>query len=72
MTETEPFLTRDQLRQRLNEAGYPITAAYFNKVCLPSQGGGPVVATIWGRRPLYRLSDGLAWAAVRRSEPVRV
>jgi hypothetical protein len=58
-------LTREQLRQRLNAAGYPITASYFAKVCLPSVGGGPPVARQWGKRPLYEWDAGLAWAEAR-------
>jgi hypothetical protein len=64
-TFSSPLLTREQLRQRLNESGYPITASYFNKVCLPSVGNGPPVAKQWGKRPLYNLADALAWAEAR-------
>jgi len=60
-----PLLTREQLCQRLNERGYPITASYFNKVCSPSVNAGPPVAKYWGKRPLYHLEAGLAWAEAR-------
>ena len=61
-TTSVPLLTREQLRHRLNECGYPISASYFNKVCLPSVNAGPPVAKQWGKRPLYNLEAGLAWA----------
>ena len=64
-TSSAPLLTREQLRHRLNERGYPISASYFNKVCLPSVNGGPPVAKQWGKRPLYELDAGLAWAESR-------
>jgi hypothetical protein len=64
-TEKPPLLTREQLRQRLNARGYPISASYFNKVCLPSVSAGPPVAKQWGKRPLYDLDAGLAWAESR-------
>lgn len=66
-----PLLTREQVRQRLNESGYPISASYFNKVCLPSVGGGPPVAKQWGKRPLYDLAAALAWAEARCSSPTQ-
>jgi hypothetical protein len=71
MTETtkSALLTREQVRQRLNERGYPITASYFNKVCLPSRNAGPPVAKLWGKRPLYDLNAALAWAEARCTEP---
>jgi hypothetical protein len=63
---TEPvLLTREQLRQRLNQHGYPISASYFNKVCLPSVNAGPPVARQWGKRPLYDFQSALAWAEAR-------
>jgi hypothetical protein len=64
-----PLLTREQLRQSLNEAGYPIAASYFDKICLPSKNSGPPVAKQWGKRPLYKLDDGLAWAENRCKTP---
>jgi hypothetical protein len=59
------FLTREQLRERLNALGYPLTATYFHKICLPSRNAGPPISKWWGRRPLYKLDDGLAWAEAR-------
>jgi hypothetical protein len=62
---TTPLLTREQLRQRLNSQGYPISASYFSKICLPSVNAGPPVAKLWGKRPLYDLEAALAWAESR-------
>jgi len=63
---TEPaLLTREQLRIKLNERGHPLTASYFNKISLPSVNAGPPVAKWWGKRPLYRLNEALAWADSR-------
>jgi hypothetical protein len=60
-----PLLTRDQVRECLNAAGYPLKASYFNKICLPSRNAGPPIAKRFGKRPLYRMSDALAWAEAR-------
>jgi hypothetical protein len=63
--KSPPLLTREQLRQRLNERGYVMSASYFSKICLPSRNEGPPVAKQWGKRPLYDLDAGLAWAEGR-------
>lgn len=68
-TMPERLLTREQLRQTLNERGYVISASYFSKICLPSRNGGPPVAKQWGKRPLYDLDAGLAWAERRCKAP---
>jgi hypothetical protein len=61
------FLLREPLRLELNARGYPITRTTFNKLCLPAIGGGPPVAKWFGKRPLYRLDEALAWAESRCS-----
>ena len=66
--EKKPLVTREQLRQQLNERGYVISASYFSKICLPSRNEGPPVARQWGKRPLYDPDEGLAWAE-RRCKP---
>jgi hypothetical protein len=63
--EKKPLLTREQLRHELNARGYVMSASYFHKICLPSRNAGPPVAKHWGKRPLYNLEDGLAWAEGR-------
>jgi hypothetical protein len=65
--QTAPLFTREQLRLKFNELGYPLTASYFQKICLPSVNAGPPVAKWWGRRPLYHLEGALAWAESRYS-----
>jgi hypothetical protein len=62
---SSPLLTREQLRQQLNERGYVISAGYFNYLCLPSRKMGPPIDRWWGARPLYDLAAGLAWAEGR-------
>jgi hypothetical protein len=62
-----PLLTREQLRLRLNERGYPITPSYWSKINLPSINAGPPVAKWFGKRPLYSLDEALAWAESRCS-----
>lgn len=59
------FLTREQLRVHLGAIGYQVAATYFHKICLPSVNAGPPVAKWFGRRPLYTLADGIAWAESR-------
>jgi hypothetical protein len=66
-TGPKPKLTREQLRVKLNELGYPLTKSYFDKLCLPSVNAGPPVAMWWGKRPLYELDGGIAWAESRCS-----
>jgi hypothetical protein len=61
----EQLLTRERVRLQLNELGFPLTASYFQKICLPSVNAGPPVAKWWGKRPLYRLDEALAWAEAR-------
>lgn len=67
--EPAPLLTREQLRQRLNDRGFVISAGYFNRLCIPSRNQGPPVAKWWGSRPLYELDAGLAWAGQRCRKP---
>lgn len=67
--QKKPLLTREQLRYELNSRGYPMSASYFNKICLPSVNEGPPVSKQWGKRPLYDLEAGLAWAERRCKSP---
>jgi hypothetical protein len=66
-SKSSPLLTREQVRLRLNEQGFPLTASYFNKICLPSRNAGPPIAKWWGKRPLYDLGAALDWAESRCS-----
>jgi hypothetical protein len=56
-TSPDALLTREQLRLRLNDRGYPITTSYWAKINLPSVNAGPPVEKWFGKRPLYKL-DG--------------
>jgi hypothetical protein len=63
---SKPLMTRKQALAFLLEHGFPITEAYFNKLCLPSRNAGPPVAKLWGGgRPLYHADKVLAWAEAR-------
>lgn len=59
------LLTRKQLAEKLRDTGYPIGDSTLAKLCAPSVGEGPPVAAYWGRRPLYKFDDGVAWAVAR-------
>jgi hypothetical protein len=63
---TDPeYVTRDELRQRLNAIGVPITAGTMSQICAPARGEGPPIAGYWGRVAMYRLDEGLAWGRAR-------
>ena len=63
----DAFLTRVALATALKEAGFPISGATL--ATKATRGGGPPYQ-LFGRRPLYRWSDGLDWARSRLSAPV--
>jgi hypothetical protein len=65
--EPKRFMTRKQALQFLHEHSFPISEAYFNKICLPSRKAGPPVARWWGGKPLYDPDATLAWAESRCS-----
>lgn len=67
--QKKPLLTREQLRYELNMRGFPMSSSYFNKICLPSVNAGPPVCKQWGKRPLYSLEEGIAWAEARCTKP---
>lgn len=62
------LLRRDQTAEALTEAGYPTAPATL--ATKASRGGGPPYRT-FGRWPLYRWGDALAWAEARLSPPRR-
>jgi hypothetical protein len=68
----EKLLTRTELADGLSALGYKITAEYLSQ--LAHRGLGPPVELFWGgrRRPLHKLSRGIAWAKSRctPAEPV--
>jgi hypothetical protein len=67
MTE-EKALGRKEAAQFLSERGYKTALATLAKLaCI---GGGPVFHS-FGRKPLYREADLLAWARARTTGPRR-
>jgi hypothetical protein len=58
-------MTRKQALEFLHAHGFPLSEAYFNKLCLPSRNSGPPVARWWGGKPLYAAEATLAWAESR-------
>jgi hypothetical protein len=70
---TPKLLTREQLRRFLNAEGYPITKSQLEKLGMPACGEGPPIAGYWGRSPLHKQEDALAWAQGRmRPEPYSI
>jgi hypothetical protein len=60
--DCERLLGRKDAAQLLTERGYKTAPATLAKLaCI---GGGPPFES-WGRRPLYREADLLAWARAR-------
>jgi hypothetical protein len=66
--DLDTLLPRDQMAAALTEAGYPIKAATL--ATKATRGGGPPYQ-VFGRRPLYRWGDALAWAKGRLTAPRR-
>ena len=64
----KPLLTREELRQYINDAGIPLGASTLEKLCMPSRNEGPPVEAWWGARPLYNPERGLEWAKGRLSQ----
>lgn len=66
--DNERKLTRAEAAAFLTERGYRVAYATLNKYA--TVGGGPLF-TSFGRRPLYRPVDLLAWVAEKSSAPRR-
>jgi len=66
-TEIERRLTRTEAAAFLTERGYRVAYATLNKYA--TVGGGPVFES-FGRRPLYKPADLLAWVA-SKTTPAR-
>ena len=62
----EALLPRSRTAEALTEAGYPIKLATL--ATKATRGGGPPFQ-LFGRKPLYRWGDALAWAQSRLSAP---
>ncbi|MGH7120238.1 MAG: hypothetical protein ACREFP_14830 [Acetobacteraceae bacterium] len=63
----DALLTRPQAAAALSEAGFPTAPKTLSTKA--SRGGGPPFRR-WGRKPLYRWGDCLAWAQSRLSLPI--
>jgi hypothetical protein len=61
-------LTRREASEYLTERGYSVATSTLAK--LATVGGGPIYKS-FGRRPLYRPADLLAWVTSRSTGPRR-
>ncbi len=59
--------TRQQIAKALTEAGFPVASGTL--ATKATRGGGPPFR-LFGRKPLYRWGDALAWAQGRLSPQV--
>jgi hypothetical protein len=66
--DPDEMLRRHALAGALTEAGYPTAPATL--ATKATRGGGPPFR-LYGRIPLYRWADALAWAESRLSPPRR-
>lgn len=67
-TDVERRLSRAEAAAFLSERGYRIARTTLNKyACI---GGGPLFEC-FGRRPLYKPADLLAWAVSKTTGPHR-
>ena len=64
----DTLLRRRDLAQALTDNGYPTAPATL--ASWATRGGGPPYR-MWGRIPLYRWGDALAWAERRLTKPRR-
>jgi hypothetical protein len=60
--QTPRLMTRKQALELIRAHGFPLSEAYFSKLCLPSRNSGPPVERWFGGRPLYSAETTLAWA----------
>ena len=66
--DSDEMLRRHALAHALSAAGYPTAPATL--ATMATRGGGPPYR-LYGRIPLYRWGDALAWAESRLSAPRR-
>lgn len=67
-TEIERRLTRAEAAAFLTDRGFRVAYATLNKYA--TVGGGPVFES-FGRRPLYKPAELLAWVASKTTAPRR-
>lgn len=65
--DEDKLLGRAETARALTEAGFRVSPATL--ATKATRGGGPRYR-LFGRRPLYRWGDALAWARCQLSEPV--
>ena len=63
----DTLLTRIDAATALTDAGYPTTAGTL--ATKATRGGGPAYR-LYGRKPLYRFADLMAWAESRCSKTI--
>jgi hypothetical protein len=66
--DNERRLSRAEAAAFLSERGFRVAYATLNKYA--SVGGGPIFES-FGRRPLYKPADLMAWVAEKTSGPRR-
>ena len=66
--DPETRLRRDDLAEALSAAGFPVSPSGL--ATRASRGGGPPFQK-FGRYPIYRWADAIAWAQSRLSPVVR-
>jgi hypothetical protein len=66
-TDPDTLLRRGATADVLTEAGFPTTHATL--ATKATRGGGPPFR-LYGRIPLYRWGDSLAWARSRLTKPI--
>jgi hypothetical protein len=66
--DNERRLSRAEAAAFLGERGFRVAYATLNKYA--TVGGGPIFQS-FGRRPLYKPTDLLAWVAEKSSSPRR-
>jgi hypothetical protein len=64
----DALLSRAQTAAALTEAGFPVSPATLSTKA--TRGGSPPYR-LFGRKPLYRWGDAIAWAQSRCTEPRR-
>jgi hypothetical protein len=66
VSDNERRLSRAEAAAFLSERGFRVAYATLNKYA--TVGGGPVFES-FGRRPLYKPADLMAWVAEKTSRP---
>jgi hypothetical protein len=63
---SDALLSREKTADALTAAGYPVSPATL--ATKATRGGGPPYQ-LFGRKPLYRWGNSLAWAQSKLSAP---